>query len=132
MSERNVKLVLAAGERIDEAGGAIPELVHDDAVLTAPEGWPEPGPFRGKSAVLRQFERLFGDYSTSHSTDMEVVADENDWVVFGFRWHTLGAGSGIANTWEMACAVRIEDRRFIEMHYRWSEEEALEAAGLSR
>jgi ketosteroid isomerase-like protein len=131
MSEENVAIVLAAFQRFDESRRPDPGLWHEDGFLTAPDGWPEPGPFKGREAVMRQFERLIDDYSASYSTDVEVIAQKDDWVVVAFRWHTRGAKSGIASTWEMAVAFRLKDERFIEGHYRWERQEALEAAGLS-
>ena len=80
---------------------------------------------------MRQFERLVGDFSNFHSSNVEVITETEDWVVIAFRWHTQGAQSGISGTWEMAAAFRLKDERFIEGHYRWERQEALEAAGLS-
>ena len=131
MSEENVEFVLKAMQEFEAAGGPEPERWHKDGVLTAPSGWPEQGPFVGRPAIMRQFERLVGDFSTFHSSNVEVIAEAEDWVVVAFRWHTRGAHSGIEGTWEMAAAFRVKDGRFIEAHYRWERKKALEAAGLS-
>ncbi|MEK6272991.1 MAG: nuclear transport factor 2 family protein [Actinomycetota bacterium] len=130
MSQENVEFVLRRFEEFEADGGPNPESWHEDGVLTAPDGWPEPGPFKGRAAIMRQFERLVGDFSDFHSTNVEVIAEADDWVVIAFRWHTRGAQSGIAGTWEMTAAFRLKDGRFIEAHYRWERQEALEAAGL--
>jgi ketosteroid isomerase-like protein len=34
------------------------QLYDPNVVVRAPEGWPEPGPFVGRDAIMRQFEQL--------------------------------------------------------------------------
>jgi hypothetical protein len=131
VSQENVEFVLGAFRQFESKGEPNPDGWHEDGLLTAPDGWPEPGPFKGREAIMEQFKRLVSDFSSFHSTNMEVVAETGDWVVVAFRWHTRGAHSGIAGTWEMAAAFRIKAGRFIEAHYRWERQEALQAAGLS-
>jgi hypothetical protein len=130
MSQENVEIVLGGLQRFDERRRPDPDLWHEDGLLTAPDGWPEPGPFKGRAAIMRQFERLIADYSAVWTSVRRVVVETEDWIVVEFRWHTRGASSGIESTWDMAGAFRLKDRRFIEVHYRWSREAALEAAGL--
>jgi ketosteroid isomerase-like protein len=103
----------------------------DNTLMTGPEGWPESGPFEDKEAVLRQFERLASDWQEHHFSDLAVVADERNWVVMEYRWHTRGAASGIETVFDMASAHRMEDGRQAEAHFRWKRAEALKAAGLS-
>jgi hypothetical protein len=131
MSQENVEFVLRRFQEFEVDHGPNPESWHEDGVLTAPNGWPEPGPFKGREAIMAQFGRLVGDYSSVRSTEVEVVADSEDWVVMAWHWHTRGAQSGIAGVWEMSAAFKVEDGRFREAHYRWERQEALEAAGLS-
>ncbi len=130
MSQENVELVLAGLKRFER--GEIDESTFaEDARLTGPEGWPEQGPFAGREAIRRQFERLASDSSSRAFNDIEIVSTEGDWVVITFRWQMQGAASGIETTFDMAAAYRIEDRAFAEAHFRWNRDEALEAAGLS-
>jgi len=59
MSQENVEVV-RAGFQAWNAGDmdAVREM-HDPSVIARTlEGWPEPGPFVGRDAVMRQFERL--------------------------------------------------------------------------
>jgi hypothetical protein len=130
MSEENVELVLES-LRLDlndmERRAA---LMHPEITATAVPGWPEPGPFVGRDAVLAETKRL-GDWGEISFTDIEVVADEGDWVVLAFRWHIRGEGSGIATHLDVAVAVRVSEGRMIEWHNRLSRDDALEAAGLS-
>ena len=36
---------------------AFRELYDPDVIVRLPEGWPEPGPFVGREAVMREFEQ---------------------------------------------------------------------------
>jgi ketosteroid isomerase-like protein len=134
MSEENVELVLeylrlAEGDDVDVEG--IATLMHPEITSTAVRGWPEQGPFVGRDAVLAETKRLNESWGESRFTDIDVVADEGDWVVVAFQWHVRGAGSGIATHFDVAVAVRVKEGRVIEWHSRWSRDEALEAAVLS-
>ena len=37
---------------------ALRELYDPDVIVRMPEDWPEPGPFVGREAVMRQLEQL--------------------------------------------------------------------------
>src|SRR6266508_5863462 len=127
MSKENVELVLESLRLDPNDVEARAALMHPEITATAVPGWPEPGPFVGRDAVLAETKRL-GDWGENRFTDIDVVADEGDWVVVAFRWHIRGAGSGIATHLDVAVAVRVKEGRVIEWHNRWSRDEALEAA----
>jgi hypothetical protein len=131
MSQENVEIALASLQDFNERRRANPALWHEDSFLTGPEGWPEPGPWRGKTDVLRQFDRLTEDFSTFDVEDVEVIGHEGEWVAIAFKWHTRGIGSEIEGVTDMTVAFRLREGRFCEAHYRWTRHEALEAAGLS-
>jgi hypothetical protein len=94
MSQENVEIVLGGLQRFDERRRPDPDLWHEDGLLTAPDGWPEPGPFKGRAAIMRQFERLIADYSAVWTSVRRVVVETEDWIVVEFRWHTRGASRG--------------------------------------
>jgi ketosteroid isomerase-like protein len=129
MSQENLEIVLAAVNRFEE-GKPFRTRWAEDAFVTAPEGWPEAGPFRGREAILRQFERLRSDWAENRVTEIDVLAEEGEWVVIRARWQTRGAGSGIENEVDLAIAFRVRDGHLVEGHARWDPAEALEAAGL--
>jgi ketosteroid isomerase-like protein len=131
MSEENVEVVLEAFGRF-EAGDmpGLAKLFDPDITSTAAEGWPEQGPWVGRSAVIAQFERIAADWSEMRFGRTEVVADADDWVVVEFSWQVWGAKSGIESRVEVASAFRVSDSLIVEAHNRWNREEALEAAGL--
>ena len=132
MSEESIGVVLESFRRIrpghvkDSAA-----LWHPDGRATPTPGWPEPGPFVGRDAIVRQLERLFADLSEHHFDDIEVVADSGSWVVVSWRWRIRGAASEIETTLDQATAFRVEDGLIMEAHFRTTVPEALEAAGLS-
>ena len=71
------------------------ELYDPDATATPPPGWPEPGPFAGRDAILREFDHIreaFGaaDALAARSDFLAV----NDRVVVRIAW--VGAGQGPA------------------------------------
>jgi ketosteroid isomerase-like protein len=130
MSRENVEFVLESlrrAEANDLEGSAA--LMHPQIRGSAVRGWPEPGPFVGRDAVLAETKRLL-EWGENRFTDIDVVADEGDWVVVAYRWHVRGAGSGIETHFDVAAAVRVKEGLVIEWHNRWNRDEAIEAAGL--
>jgi ketosteroid isomerase-like protein len=130
MSQENVEIVLESFRRAeanDLEGFAA--LMHPEIRGTAARGWPEPGPFVGRDAALAETKRLI-EWGENRFTDIDVVADEGDWLVVAYRWHVRGAGSGIETHFDVATAVWVKDALIIAWHNRWSRDEALEAAGL--
>jgi ketosteroid isomerase-like protein len=131
MSQENVEVVLDAFRRFETLDFDRAERRwHPDSRITAPEGWPEPGPFEGRDAVFGQFRRLAADWGEQRFSDVEVVTDRGGWVVLTFRWEVRGGQSGAATATPFAAAYRVNDGRISEAHFRWTPEQALEAAGL--
>ncbi len=124
----NVELVMDALEAFASRRPNLEDLWHEDGLLTGPEGWPEPGPFEGRTAIAGQFERLAADWAEQRFEDVRVVSAEGDWVVVEFRWLTRGAGSGLEATFRMAGAYKLRLRRgALSLGSR----QCLEAAGLA-
>jgi ketosteroid isomerase-like protein len=132
MSEESVEVVMDSfrlNVRDDPEDWAA--LWHPESRATAPEGWPEQGPFVGGDAIVQEFKRVYADWSEYRFEDIKVVAEAGEWVVVTYRWHTRGATSGIEADFDLAAAFQVKDGQIIEAHFRWRPEEALEAAGLS-
>jgi N-acetylglutamate synthase-like GNAT family acetyltransferase len=106
------------------------ELLTPDVTTSGVEGWPEPGPFTGRDAVVRQFRRIVADFEAQRFSDFEVVAEERDWSVLEYRWHVRGVGSQAETHFDFAVAVRVNDAHLAEMHFRRTREGALAAAGM--
>lgn len=131
MPSENLDVVLGTF-RLFEAGEfeGWAALWHPESRVTGPEDWPEPGPFEGRDAVVAQFRRLASDWGENRLVEGEVVADRDGWVVLEFVWEVRGAGSGAAVASQLTGAYHLEDGTITEGHFRWTTEEALEAAGL--
>ena len=132
MVQENVDIVMEGFRRFEDFDiERANEFWHPDARITGPEGWPEPGPFEGRDAIMRQFQRLVEDWGRNRISNETVLKESGEWVVVSFRWETEGGKIGAATTVDFAGAYRIKDGKIIEGHFRWTPDEALEAAGLS-
>jgi ketosteroid isomerase-like protein len=130
MSQENVDVVRAAFEAWNAGDmGALRERCDPDIIWRPPEGWPEPGPFVGREAVMLWFEHLreaFDTYMTELVGDITEAADR---VVVRQVWH--GAGSGPEANIESTGVFTVRNGRVIGVEQFWDHAEALEAAGLS-
>ena len=126
-----MEIVLEAFRRFDSDDlTEFAALWHPESRMTPVEGWPEPGPFLGREAIVRQFERFAAEFSEKRFEEIEVAVDSGEWMVVTWRWCTRGEASGIETQIDMAGAFRVQDGLIIETHFRWNPDEALEAAGL--
>src|SRR3954466_2031494 len=93
MSQGNTNVVKACFEAWNaEDMGARRELYRPDAIAHPPEGWPEPGPFVGREAVMRQFEQLRQTFDADTWEWTSDFVDAADRVAVRVSWR--GAGSG--------------------------------------
>jgi hypothetical protein len=59
MSQENVEIVQATVEAWNAGDMDARRELHDpDVIVRPPEGWPEPGPFVGQEALMRQHEQI--------------------------------------------------------------------------
>jgi ketosteroid isomerase-like protein len=129
MSEENVEIVkgiFAAWNSGDM--GALRDLYDRDVIVRAPKGWPEPGPFVGREAVMRQWAQ---QREVWHADDLEAISgfiEAGDRVVVRFIWHA--AGEGPEAGFEMTGINSVRKGKVILQEFFWDHAEALEAAGL--
>jgi ketosteroid isomerase-like protein len=128
--ERNAEIVRELA-RLSDAGDfdRMRPLLHPDAIMWGPEGWPERGPMEGREAVVRQYRRLAEDYAERRAEVSDITASRH-WVVGRLRWHIRARHSGIESVLDDWFASRFEDGQIIEIRWFWDREEALETAGL--
>ena len=113
MSEENVEIARSAFETWNAGDmDALRELYDPDVIVRAPEGWPEPGPFVGREAVMREFAQL-----------------REDRVVVRSIWHGVGRGPQASMEWTVVYTMR--NRRVFHLEFFWDHAEALEAVGLA-
>src|SRR5919201_3973944 len=93
MSQENVEVVEAMGEAWNAGDmDAFGELLAPDVIVRAPEGWPEPGPYVGREAVMRQLEQL---RETWDADAFELISDfihAADRVAVRLIWRGAGYG----------------------------------------
>ena len=93
MSQENVEVVQASFEAWNAGDmDAFRELHHPDAMLRMAESWPEPGPYFGRDAVMREYKQLRDTWKRDTSELIGDFIDVGDRVVVRFIWR--GAGHG--------------------------------------
>ena len=130
MSQENVELARAFFEAWNSGDmDELRELYHPDLIVRGPEDWPEPGPFVGKEAVVRQAERMREPWDVDALEPVCDFIDVGDRIVTRFIWHVAGRGPGA--DMEMAVVITVRKGKIFGQEFFWDHDEALEAAGLS-
>jgi ketosteroid isomerase-like protein len=132
MSQENVEMIRESFDLFsaDDLAEGVGALYAPDVILFPPAGWPEPGPFVGREAVIGEFTRLLEDWSSQRLAWIDATAT-GDWVIVKFEWHVRGSGSGIETRFDMSGAYRVDDGKVAEVRFYWEHDKALEATGLS-
>ena len=131
MWQENLELVKAAfvAWNTDDMDGYA-ALLAADVIVRAPANWPEPGPFVGREAVMRQFRQLRETYDSDKSeptSDFVAVADR---VFLRFAWCTIG-GRGPDAGFEITVIYTVRKGRIFEIEFVWDHDEVLQAFGLA-
>ena len=130
MSQENVEVVRAAFDAWNAGDmDALRQLYHPHAIVRSPEGWPEPGPFVGREAVMREFEQLREAWETDVAEPLSDFIGAADRVVVRFVWR--GAGRGPEADLELTQVNTVRDGKIFAIEYFWDHAEALETLGLS-
>ena len=130
MSQENVEVVRAAYDAWNAGDmDAFRELYDPEIIVRPPERWPEPGPFVGRDAVMRQFERLRETWDADALEPISDFIDAGDRVVVRVILH--GAGFGPEMNLECTIVYTVRERRVFYIEYFWNHDDALEATGLS-
>ena len=130
MSQENVEIVRATVEAWNAGDmGALRELHDPDVIVRPPEGWPEPGPFVGREALMRQYAQMRETWDADASEPISDFIDAVDRVVVRFIWR--GMGHGPESSMELTNVATIRKGKIVTMEYFWDHAEALEALGLS-
>ena len=130
MSQENVEVV-RAGFDAWNAGDmdALRDLYDPDVIVRAVEGWPEPGPYVGREAVIRQWEEQREAFDADALEPISDFIDAADRIVVRFIWH--GAGHGPEANLELTGVFTVRKGKIFGTEFFWDHAEALEAAGLS-
>ena len=134
MSQENVEIVRRALDAWNAGDMDEVRAAYDaDVILRTPEGWPEPGPYVGREAVMCQFEQnrqtwtlKDGSYGDVFEpiTDFLPVADR---VIVRMIWH--GAGPGADAKIEFTHVFTMRKGRVFHQEFFWSHDDAPKPPG---
>ena len=130
MSQENIEIVRESNEAWNAGEmDRVRDLYAPDAIVRAPVGWPEPGPFVGRDAIFRQFEELREPWNNDTLIAVSDYRAFGDRVLVRAAWR--GSGRGPALNMEMTIVYTVRQKLIFEIEYFWDHAEALEALGLS-
>src|SRR2546428_13299805 len=93
MSQQNVEIVKAAIAEWNAGDmDGLREVFDPDVIVRLPEGWPEPGPFVGREAVMGQWERNREGWDADTLEPIGDLIDAGDRGVV--RWVLRGGAPG--------------------------------------
>jgi ketosteroid isomerase-like protein len=131
MSQENVEIMRAAYEAWNAGDmDAFREFYDPDAILRTVEGWPEPGPFVGREAIMREWEHI------REAWNADAVEPISDFIHVGTKVavrHTwrVTAGHGPEVNMEVTNVLTVRNGKVVYQEFFWDHAQALEALGLS-
>ena len=130
MSQENVELVRRRNFEAWNVGDmdALRETYDPDVIVRVVENWPEPGPFVGREAVMRQWEQQREAFDTDAAERFSDFIDAGDRVLVRYVWRVKGRGPG-ANV-EMTAVFTVREGRVSCTEFFWDHADALKAVGL--
>jgi ketosteroid isomerase-like protein len=130
MSQENVEIVRAAFEAWNAGDmDALRELYDPNVIGRPPEDWPEPGPWVGREALMRQWEQQRETWDADALELISDFLDIGDRVAVRQIWR--GAGHGPESNMEMTNVFTVRKGKIFGQEFFWDHAEALEALGLS-
>jgi ketosteroid isomerase-like protein len=130
MSQESVKLVEAMRDAWNARDmDALRDLYEPDVIVRVPAGWPEPGPFVGREAVMRQWERNRESWDADTFEAVGDLIDAGDRVVVRLTW--TGVARGTRTQLEFTAVYTVRRGKISYQESFWDHAEALEAVGLS-
>jgi SnoaL-like domain len=109
---------------------AVRELHDPSVIVRYPEGWPEPGPFVGREAVMRQWKQQRETWDADTFVPISEFIDAGERVFVRFIWR--GAGHGPEANIELTTVNTVRKGKIFYVELFWDHAEALEAVGLSK
>jgi ketosteroid isomerase-like protein len=128
MSQENVEIVRANFEAWNAGDmDALREMYDPTVIVRATEDWPEPGPFVGREAVMRQGEQLRETWDAVTIEPIGDFIDAGDRVAVRHVWR--GVGHGPQSNLEFTVVYTIRKGKIFGFEYFWDHAEALETLG---
>jgi ketosteroid isomerase-like protein len=130
MSQENVEVFRAAIEAWNTGDmDAFRELCDPDIIVRPPPAWPEPGPFVGREAVMRQWYRLRETWDADAVEPISDFIEAADRVLVRQIWR--GVGHGPESSMELTNVITVRNGKIVYQEFFWDHAEALKAVGLS-
>ena len=108
---------------------AVRDLYDPNVIVRPLPDWPEPGPWVGRDAVIRQFVQQREAFDADDLAPISDFLDGADHVVVRLIWR--GAGYGPESNLEITSVYTVRQRKVFYQEFFWNHAEALEAVGLS-
>ncbi len=129
MSQANVEIAKAALAAWNAGDmDAFRELCDPEIIMRPPERWPEPGPFVGREAVMRQWHQTRETWDADTVEPISDFIDAGDRVVVRQIWR--GVGQGPESNIETTNVLTVRKGRIVHQEFFWDHAEALETLGL--
>ena len=130
MSQENIEVVRALFETWNAGDmDAYRELYDPEAIMRMAQDWPEPGPYVGREAVMREFEQLRQTWDGRDTAEpIGDFIDVGDRVVVRHIWRGVGQGPEAAV--ELTAVWTVRDGSIVAADYFRDYAEALETLGL--
>jgi ketosteroid isomerase-like protein len=129
MSEENVEIVRAAFEAWNAGDmDALGESYDPGIIWRPPEGWPEPGPYVGREAVMRQLEQMRETWDADSFELISDFIDLGDRVAVRLIWRAVGHGP--ESNIEVTGVYTVRKGRVFNIEFFWDHAEALQILGL--
>jgi ketosteroid isomerase-like protein len=108
---------------------AFNELYDPDVIMRPPEGWPEPGPFVGREAVMREWEHVREAWNADIVEPISDFIDVGNRVAVRHTWRVAGQGPEVSM--EVTNVLMVREGRIVYQEFFLDHSEALETLGLS-
>jgi ketosteroid isomerase-like protein len=130
MSQENVEVAKAAFEAWNaEDMDAFRALCDPEIIMRPPVRWPEPGPFVGREAVMREWEQTRATWDADTVEPISDFVDAGDRVLVRQVWR--GVGQGPDSNIELTNVFTVRNGLILHQEFFWDHAEALKAAGLT-
>ena len=130
VESENVEVVRALFEAWNlEDMGRLRALFDPAVIVRAPEGWPEPGPFIGAEAVMRQWSRMREAFEADSLRLTDDLLASGDRVLARLSWRATGHGP--ETDMEMTGLWTVRGGLVFHAEFFWDHAEALKAVGLA-
>ena len=130
MSQENVNGARAAFEAWNAGDmDALRDLLHPDVIMRMPEGWPEPGPYVGRDAVMREWRQLRETWDADSFELLSDFMDLGDRVLVRYYWRAAGMGPDVRL--DLTWVGTIRGGKIFYIEHFLDHAEALEALDLS-